>query len=126
MDFNWSGWWCWALGRYACLPTGNANAGIILADPNKIRFTQDILQDPNSSNEYPDGVINSSETAQDWTEDIMYSLADGDSDGDNDLMRNSSILAENIDALNFVYLDENGNVTTLTTDIRSVQIAIVG
>ena len=109
-----------------CDPTGNAGAQIIDANSNQIRFTADILQDPYMVNEYPDGVINDPNTAQDWAEDIRYSLSDGDNDGDNDLMRNSSILAENICALNFVYLDENGNVTTQVPDIRSVQISIVG
>ena len=34
-------------------------------------------------------------------------------------------VAENIDALDFVYLDADGNTTTTLTDIRSVEITIV-
>lgn len=44
--------------------------------------------------------------------------------GDN-LVRNGQILAPNIDALNFVYLDEDGNTTSDIPDIRSIQLSIV-
>ncbi len=101
-----------------CDPTGTANAGIITANANFINFTEDIDGD---------GAIVGDE-------DITYSLTDNDGDGDNDLERNNNLIAENIDALNFVYLDENGtmldddgsgNVTTHIADIRCVQVTIV-
>ena len=82
-------------------PTGNANAGIVTASSNSITFSMDLNGDgdTNDSNEL-----------------ITYSLYDAYSDGDTDLGRRSQggpnqPVAENIDALNFVYLDENGNVT---------------
>lgn len=34
-------------------------------------------------------------------------------------------VAENIDALNFAYLDEDGNVTANLSDIRSIEVSIV-
>ncbi len=40
--------------------------------------------------------------------------------------RNGTSKLKNIDVLNFVYLDENGVVTTSIDDIRSVQVTIVG
>jgi len=104
-----------------CDPTGNANAGIITADSNSIRFTLDIRGTSEGSD--PDG------DTDDTNEDIAYSLDDNDGDGDNDLERNDNLIAENIDALDFVYLDEAGipiatPVAHLST-IRSVQITIV-
>jgi type IV pilus assembly protein PilW len=65
-----------------------------------------------------DGSISSDES-------ITYSLADSDGDGDNDLERNSNLIAENIDALDFVYLDENDASTTDPSEIRSIQITMV-
>ena len=72
------------------------------------------------------------------TETIKYSLEDKGPDGDNDLVRDdgggSQLVAENIDALNFVYLDQtgtvldddgSGNVTTSIPNIRSIQVTMV-
>jgi type IV pilus assembly protein PilW len=90
-------------------PTGTANAGIITADTTSINVTEDI--DGN-------GTIAGNE-------DVTYSIADTDSDGDNDLERNSTLAAENVDALNFVYLNGTGSPTTTPSEIRSVQITMV-
>lgn len=101
-----------------CDPTGNANARIITADPELITFTSDIRGAAAGSP--PDG------DTDDPNENITYSLGDIDGDGIGDhLDRNNEIVAEDIDALNFVYLDELGNVTATLSDIRSVQIALV-
>jgi type IV pilus assembly protein PilW len=35
-------------------------------------------------------------------------------------------IAENIEALNFVYLDRNGAVTTILDEIRTVQMSVIG
>ena len=59
---------------------------------------------------------------------ITYSLYDAYGNGSNDLGRNDGALspvAENIDALNFVYLDGNGNVTAALADIKTIQFALV-
>jgi len=103
-----------------CDPIQNANSGIITATANSINFTEDIDDD---------GIISANEN-------ITYSLADNDGDGDNDLERNGNLIAENIDALDFVYLDGAsppvvldddgaGNVTTSISQIRSVQVTVV-
>jgi type IV pilus assembly protein PilW len=34
-------------------------------------------------------------------------------------------IAENVDAVNFVYLDKNGNRTAAPTDVRSIQVTLV-
>lgn len=61
-------------------------------------------------------------------ETITYSLYDAYGDGDNDLGRNAGAqmpVAENVDALDLVYLDRNGNVTPVLADIRTIQLALV-
>ena len=132
--------------RMACCdPTGKANAGIITANKNSnfldgngyiLRFTEDIQGGTVGS--APDG------DTLDPNEDIAYTLRDYDSDGDTDLLRNGAVapgntdalIAENIDAVDFVYLDKNdtpldddgnGNVTAQDSLrlITSIQITMV-
>ena len=100
-----------------CDPTGNAGAGIQAISNNTINFTLDITDDVGTGE--PDG------DTLDANEDITYSLDDNDVDGDNDLERNNNLIAENIDALDFVYLDANGAITATLANIRSVQITMV-
>jgi type IV pilus assembly protein PilW len=90
-------------------PTGTADAGIVAADSTYLTITEDMDGD---------GSITGDES-------ITYSLADSDGDGDSDLKRNIDLIAENIDALNFVYLDENDAATTIASEIRSIQITMV-
>jgi len=107
-----------------CDPTGTAGAGIQTAQANTIRITMDLTDDAGTGR--PDG------DTTDPGEDIIYTLSDMDADGDNDLARNdvnasgNVLMAENIDALNFVYLDETPATTATLPEIRSVQIAMVG
>ncbi len=95
-------------------PTQSADSGIATANGNSIRVTLDITEDGDTG---------------DADEDITYSLSDSDGDGYNDLERNGNLIAENIDALDFVYLDEDGTVLAAPVanleDIRSVQITLV-
>ena len=114
-----------------CDPTGTASALIKTAQNNGIRFTLDITDDTGSGN--PDG-----DTA-DAGENIGYYLNGSDlfrdltDDGDD---TNGNRIAENIDAINFVYLDADGNNIAddglgNVTDpenrakIRSVQVTVV-
>ena len=90
-------------------PTGTANAGIVVANSASLTVTEDMDGD---------GSITGDES-------ITYALADSDGDGDNDLERNSNLIAENIDALDFVYLDENDSPTGVPDEIRSIQITMV-
>lgn len=95
-------------------PTKNNAARILTANAAIIRFTMD---------------LNGDGDVTDADEDILYNLYDADGDGDMDLGRTAngvlSLLADNMDALNFVYLDKNGLVTTVLNNIRSVQLALV-
>jgi len=108
-----------------CDPSQTNAPGILTANKNSIHFTSD---------------LNGNENTSDSNEDIQYSLYDYGSDGDTDLGRKTGVagslqaLAENIDALDFVYLDSNGgqldddgmgNVTTSIPSIRSIQITMV-
>lgn len=68
---------------------------------------------------------------------IVYSLGDAfatavppTNDGDQDLLRSlngggAQPVAENIDALNFVYLDRTGLVTANPAEVRTVQISVI-
>lgn len=103
-----------------CDPSGTADAGITAAGPSSISLTEDIRGDTRGSD--PDGDVS------DPNEAVTYNLSGGD------LQRNGNTIANDIDALNFVYLDEddnpldddgNGNVVASIKDIRSVQIAAV-
>ena len=104
-------------------PAGATGTGIQTAGTDTIRITMDITDDTGTGD--PDGDIG------DAGEDITYSLSDTDSDGFMDLLRNDAngsgnqTAAEDIDALNLIYLDGSGSITSTLTDIRSVQISLV-
>ncbi|MBN1227962.1 MAG: PilW family protein [Deltaproteobacteria bacterium] len=102
-----------------CDPTQNANPkpGILTANNNTINFTLDITNTAGTGN--PDGLVDGP------NENVTYSLGDGDGDGDNDLLRTGNLLAENIDALDFVYLNSAGTPTATFAQIQSVQVTIV-
>jgi type IV pilus assembly protein PilW len=96
-------------------PVDTALFGITTADSDAIVFTTDTDED---------GVVDSNET-------ITFDLYDAYSDGDTDLGKKVGAgsrmpVAENVDALNFVYFDAAGGTpVTNLEDIRSVQITLV-
>jgi type IV pilus assembly protein PilW len=92
--------------------------GFTVAEPDELTFTR--LKDD------PPAVV--------ARETIKYNLTDFDGDGDNDLVRvidggTPQLIAEDIDALDFVYLDENNDVIADPPNnlglIRSVQVTMV-
>jgi type IV pilus assembly protein PilW len=107
-------------------PSRTAGARIVTAGRMSIRMTMD---------------LNGDGDVTDPNEDVRYALYDSGGDGDLDLGRTAAPaavrpLAENIDALNFVYLDGDdppnvldddgaGNVVASIGEIRSVQITVV-
>ena len=93
-------------------PTGNAGAGFVSIAANEVTFTTDLDGDG-----APTGA----------SENITYCL--NTAGGVKKLARKSPTtpqsVVDNIDALNFVYLDEDGNVTADATQVKSVQVSMV-
>jgi len=119
-----------------CDPKGSAGAGIRTASPNSIRITMDITggetdgldNDGDSNIDEADEANFGDGDTNDVNEDVTYSLYT--SGGIQKLGRkkpstNNQPVAENIDALNLVYLDKDENPTITLAEIRSVQITLV-
>ena len=108
-------------------PFNTGNFGITAANPTSITFTEDLS---NGGAGAPDGILNANET-------ITYNFADSDGDFVNDeLDRINQTVAQNIDAVDFVYLDDSsppnvipfvgGTIPAASLgQIRSVEITIV-
>lgn len=104
-------------------PKGAAGAGITINASNSITLSMDIH----------DGIDNDSDTEVDeedekWTpngstaqanEVVTYAMVG------NELQRNGSPLGLNVDAVDFVFLDQAGNVTVDPDEIFSAQITMV-
>ena len=106
-----------------CNPLGTADtAGFQAVGADSVSFSMDTRgQSDISSHDGDTG---------DPNESIVYTLSDWNGDGINDLMRNTpptgnAAVAENIDALDFVYLDADENVTIDRLAVRAVQITLV-
>jgi len=117
-----------------CDPSGQANAGVITANFDEIQCTEDIRDNDDTDGIIPDGDTN------DPYEDITYSLVT--SGGIQSLCITTPAvnnnqpepIASHVNALDFVYLDQNGNVlnddgngnvTTNINNIRSVEVTLV-
>lgn len=96
-----------------CDPTINAGAGITTFDADSFGFTSDFRGTAIGSSY--DGTID------DPNENITYTI----DDSDDTIRRNGQPIANNIDALNFVYLDAAGNVTGTKSNIKAVQVTVV-
>jgi type IV pilus assembly protein PilW len=127
-----------------CDPEGSGDPKIITATPGELIFSLDVNNDGNTHNSDAD--------ICDLNEAVRYCLTnDADFDGINDNIADGvechlgretggdldpssgcgggtsglEPLARNIDVLNFVYLDEQGNVTVNVDDIRTIQVTLV-
>jgi type IV pilus assembly protein PilW len=113
-------------------PDGTNNAGIVNAGDgsdnlNRLIFT---YFNPDASS---DGLDNNNDGNTDESGEnlqaVEYYLYDSLGDGTVDLGRRNGArldaIAENIQTLQFTYLDTDGNVTTTPSDIRSIQITMV-
>ena len=119
-----------------CDPNQTASAQFVTANATSITFTQDI-GGGGADGSQPDG------DTEDPRENITYYLNDIDGDGLGDELRRNDtnpggigdqVIADNISALNFVYLDQAstkldddgaGNVTTGIPQLRSVEITLL-
>lgn len=114
-------------------PTGTAGATFLIADKAEIHFQLDLSADGDLINSGPP-------VTSDPGESIRYALTndanrDGIADGTTCHLGREldggglQVLAENIEALNFVYFDRNGNIlpTPVATvnDISSIQVTII-
>ncbi len=109
--------------RMSGFDPGLIGAGFQSVLANRLDFTRDVgtLDDASTANDLtPNGRIDNH-----WDEQVVFLLS-----GDRLERENASgvgqLVADNIEALNFRYLDGAGNDTSATQDIRSVQITIVG
>jgi len=98
-----------------CDPRRTAGAGIVTANDDELRFTMDI---GDGASFEPDG------DTDDPNEDVRYAINAKGHLG-RDTGGGLQALARNVDALNFVYLDENGNITGTPDEVRTIQVAIV-
>jgi len=99
-----------------CDPNRTADAGIVQATTTATQL--DITMDIGDGASFePDGDLD------DPNEQVSYLLNGGN------LCRDTGggpmALARNVDALNFVYLDEDGNITATMADVRTIEVAIV-
>ena len=126
-----------------CDLTGNAGAGVTTAQANSIQVTINITggetdgldNDNDGTVDEPDENVFGDDDCNDGNEQIRYALtADGrDLGRETDAVLGLLPLAENIDAINFVYLDGANPPAVIPTpvtanrlaDIRAVQITIV-
>lgn len=119
-----------------CDPTGNAGAGITTAQDNSIQFTMDIADgldnDGDGRVDEHDENISDGDT-NDGNEQIRYALTASGDLGRATGAGTLRALAENIDAINFVYLDGANPPAVIPTpvtaaglpDIQAIQITIV-
>ena len=118
-----------------CDPTGSAGASIQTPNANSITFTLDITGGESDGKDNDnDGSVDEADenrfsdgSCDDTNENITYSLytAGGVQKLGRDTGGGNQPVAENIDALDFVYLDSNATPTATISDIRSVQITMV-
>jgi type IV pilus assembly protein PilW len=97
-----------------CDPSRSAGAGITTAAANRLDITMDI---GNGASFEPDG------DTDDANEQVSYYINGGNLARDTG--GGPQPLSRNVDALNFVYLDEDGNITGTPADVRTIQVAIV-
>ncbi|MEW6220273.1 MAG: PilW family protein [Thermodesulfobacteriota bacterium] len=92
-------------------PTGDADAGITLAGSSQITFTMDLNEDGDLA---------------DTGEDLTYSVVGGELDrNDNTVVGETRSLVDGVDAIDFVYLDQDGAVTADLNEIRTVRVSIL-
>jgi type IV pilus assembly protein PilW len=116
-------------------PERTAAAGIVAMNNTNIRITMDLHDgvdnDGDGDTDEPDEEGNGDGDILDPGEDVTYLLLDPDGDGIFGLFKRDNVsgidvpIAENVDALDFRYFDEDRNPAAAPDDVRSVQISIV-
>ena len=131
-------------------PLGTAGIGITIANSHRLSFSMDFTGgEADLIDNDGDGIVDNLEwydgAANDPQEVVAYILSndpdgkginnglpsESNNDGTCHLLRNGVVLAMNIDALNFVYLDADGNVLAAPVAaenlglIRAIQVTMV-
>ncbi|MGD9824794.1 prepilin-type N-terminal cleavage/methylation domain-containing protein [Desulfobacter sp.] len=111
-------------------PYSSGRAGIETANLTTVVFTY-VADDDGLDNDNADG-DNDTSTGADETgelQTITFDLYDAYGDGDNDIGRQvggiKRAIAENIEELEFRYLNSDGAVVTKPDDIKTVQISLL-
>lgn len=92
---------------------GNTN-GLLVCNANSVRFVMD-LRGAAATDTY-DGII---DNGIEPNEDINFWLNGAD------LQRNNNVIAENVDALDFVYLDQSGAATASIAQVYFIQATLI-
>jgi hypothetical protein len=131
-------------------PSEKADSGILQASSDEIRFTMDITggqwdgedndfdgtRDEADEERFGDGEINLAGRDEDNDEDVRYGLnSNGELGRANNGSATLQAVAENIEVLNLVYRDSDGNVLTpggggslsssQIDSIRSIDVSII-
>jgi len=129
-------------------PGREADATITTATVGRFGFTQDIAgAEPDGIDNDGDGTTDETDGSEpdysdgdtgDANETVTYGFAAGDDSEPNGIVDGNTVaslgrdtgggfqpIAENIQAIEFNYLDEGGNATATLTDVRSVEISIL-
>jgi type IV pilus assembly protein PilW len=101
-------------------PEGSLNAGITLASASRLGFSRDTDGTGATLDSITFGFSNANDTDGDGMADTGSAPLGRDINGGG-----YQPLAEDIHAIEFQYLDSDGNVTATLADIRSVQISIL-
>ncbi|MFA5700246.1 MAG: PilW family protein [Desulfuromonas sp.] len=102
-------------------PQNSLNAGITLATPNRFGFSRDTDGTGNTLEIITFGFSNANDSDDDGIADAGSAPLGREVNDTGGFQR----VAEDIHALEFRYLDRDGNVTATLADIRSVQISIL-
>lgn len=114
-----------------CNPSGFAPAAIVPGGSTSVRFTMDVTggEADGRDNDH-DGLVDEPDEfydgdCSDAGEDVRYALGDADGNGVTDLLRNNVPVAQNIEAMDLVYLREDGGVAVLPWRIRYIEVTLV-
>lgn len=113
-------------------PMGVTGAAITLASADALSFSMGLDGDANGMDDDGDGTVDEADEAP-LTESISYTLADMDSDGDQDIFRGLNggagvMIAENVEAWEFNYVLSDGSFESApsdASDIIAVRVALL-
>ncbi len=101
-------------------PTGNADAGIHNdSNATLLRFTMDSFVEDGNASQLNEDIVYDLYTAGDGTQTL------GRTPNGSNPTSNRQAVAENIEYLDFLWLDDNGTPTATLTEVRSIEISLL-